>query len=168
MRRAPLIASACAALGVAQAAKPDPALYPTPNTYRAPGVAMLPPEGRAKLIREHCPGGGRGLVHFLEVDGAGIRVRGTWPTYVELAPGPHRLLMECKGPAASLRGNWEGDAGITFDAEPGRAYVVRYLRTDVDRFRAWIEPYERVPFAEVGLATSHCDHPPYADPRLHK
>ncbi|MBN8261462.1 MAG: hypothetical protein J0L59_03980 [Xanthomonadales bacterium] len=168
MKRLLVAGLAWVAFAPVHAAKPDPARHPTPNTYRGAGVGELPPDGRAKVIREHCPGGGRGLVHFLEVDGQQIRVRGTWPTYLELAPGPHRLTMEFVGPDAGVRGTWKGDASVALDAVAGQVYVVRYRRVDIDGFRVWVEPFVAQGFAEVGVSTSYCDHPVYPDPRLHQ
>lgn len=163
-----LASAALAAACVAHAARPDPAIYPNANIYREPAAGALVPEGRARIIRESCPGGGRGLVHFLEVDGVNIRVRGTWPTYLELAPGKHVLDMEFKGPGSGPFGQWECDGNVELHAEAGRAYAVRYLRVGKDRFRVWVEAYAGEPFESVGVSTAYCDHAPVADPRLHQ
>ena len=153
MRKLAALAACCLLPALAAAGRPDPAVYPNANVYRDPAIAAG--GGFAKVIREFCPGGGRGLVHFRMLDGHDIRVPKTWPTYLEVAPGPHRLGMEFKGPAATMQAQWQGDGDITADLAPGRAYLVRYERTGVDAFRVWLEPYEEA-FDRVGQATSVC------------
>lgn len=162
-----LAALACAAFA-AQAAKPDPAIYPSPNVYRDPALRADPQAGFAKLVREFCPGEGRGLIHFLEVDGRNIRIRRTWPTYLELSPGSHRLSMEFKGPATSIWATWEGVGEVSAELEAGKVYLVRYRRTAKDAFRVWLEPLADMPFEAVGVSTSVCDQSPFPDPSLHQ
>ena len=165
--RVALTALACVAF-VAQAAKPDPAIYPSPNVYRDPALRADPQHGFAKLVREFCPGEGRGLIHFLEVDGRNIRIRRTWPTYLELAPGSHRLGMEFKGPATSIWATWDGVGNVAAELEAGKAYLVRYRRTAKDAFRVWLEPLAGIPFETVGVSTSVCSQSPFPDPSLHQ
>lgn len=165
--RVALSALACAAF-VAQAAKPDPAIYPSPNVYRDPALRADARAGFAKLVREFCPGEGRGLIHFLEVDGRNIRVHRTWPTYLELAPGGHRLGMEFKGTASSFWATWEGMGEVSAELEAGKVYLVRYRRTAADAFRVWLEPLDDAPFETVDVSTSVCRQSPFPDPSLHQ
>lgn len=151
--------------GAALAAKPDPSVYPNANVYRDPAIAAGD-GGYAKVLREFCPGGGRGLVHFLTLDGQPIRVPRTWPTYLELAPGPHRLGMEYIGTADNIWDSWQGTGEASGEMEAGKAYVVRYQRTAADRFRVWLEP---VPDAEnAGMATTICLQAEFPDKAYHQ
>jgi hypothetical protein len=154
------------ATGAAWAAKPDPAVYPNANTYRDPAIAAAPSAGYAKVLREHCPGAGRGLVHFLEVDGQSIRPRRTWPTYLELAPGAHTLGMEFIGTASNLWDRWEGRGDVRGEFEAGKAYVVRYQRTAVDAFRVWLEPLPD--FGSASMATPICRQDAFPDKAYHQ
>lgn len=154
------------AVATVHAAKPDSAVYPNANSYRDPAISLAPQLGYAKVIREYCPGQGRGQIHFLEVDGRLIRIRKTWPTYLELAPGHHGLGMEFIGPATSIWGTWQGVGETSADFESGKAYVVRYQRTATDAFRVWIEAYDG--FESVDMNTVSCKQPAYPDPRLHQ
>ena len=160
-----LVAAASAAFPV-RAARPDPAVYPTANHYRDPAIAASADGRYAKVLREFCPGGGRGLIHFLDVDGHPIRVKRTWPTYLELAPGPHRLTMEFKGTASSVFAAWEGVGDAEAVLEPGKVYLVRYARTATDRFRVWLEPAD-IAFDSAGQQTNLCLQAPFPDPALH-
>lgn len=148
----------------AHSAKPDPAVYPNPNIYRDPAIAGS--GAYAKVIREYCPGGGRGLIHFLNVDGNLIRIRKTWPTYLELAPGRHRLEMEFIGTASDIWSTWNGTAEIATDFEPGKSYIVRYRRNATDSFSVWVEAYDG--FETVDMSTVSCMQPDYPDKRLHQ
>ncbi|MFZ5635631.1 MAG: hypothetical protein ACOY82_03495 [Pseudomonadota bacterium] len=120
------------------------------------------------MLREFCPGEGRGLIHFLEVDGRNIRIPRTWPTYLELAPGAHRLGMEFKGTASSIWATWEGPGEVSVELEAGKVYLVRYRRTAADAFRVWVEPLDGVSFESVDISTSICRQPPFPDPSLHR
>lgn len=150
--------------GGVNAAKPDPAVYPNANTYREPGITAA--TGYAKVIREYCPGGGRGLIHFLNVDGNPIRIRKTWPTYLELRPGHHEFEMEFMGTASSIWGTWQGTGKVEADLQAGMTYIVRYLRTATDSFRVWVEGYDG--FDAVDMHTVFCAQPEFADKRLHQ
>ncbi|WP_297799060.1 hypothetical protein [Arenimonas sp. GDDSR-1] len=154
------------AASLAHAAKPDPAVYPNPNIYRDPAIARTPGQGFAKVIREFCPGQGRGQIHFLEVDGQLIRIRKTWPTYLELAPGHHRLSLEFMAPASDIWSSWNGKADVSADIEAGKTYLIRYQRTAVDAFRVAIVPYPQ--FDGVGLSTQVCDQLPFPDVGVHQ
>lgn len=149
-----------------RAARPDPAVYPTANHYRDPAIAASADGRYAKVLREFCPGGGRGLIHFLEVDGHPIRAKRTWPTYLELAPGARRLTMAFKGTASSLFASWEGVGDAEAVLEAGKVYLVRYERTATDRFRVWLEPAD-IAFDVAGQQTSLCLQLPFADSSLH-
>ena len=146
-----------AAVSSADAAKPDPAVYPNANIYRDPAIAKSPQAGFAKVIREFCPGQGRGQIHFLELDGRLIRISKTWPTYLELAPGQHRFGLEFMAPASDVWSSWNGKAEVTADLESGKTYLVRYQRTDVDAFRTQITPYPD--FDAVDQTTQVCVQP---------
>ena len=150
--------------GAAHAAKPDPAVYPNANFYREPGSLQVP-GGPAKLVREHCPGLGRGLIHFFGVDGTPIRIRGTWPTYLELAPGQRSVQMEFIGTGSGIFRQWRGQQALMAGLEAGKSYVVRYRRTATDVVAIWVEPLEGVD--SVGVSTSVCFQPEYPDQRLH-
>ena len=154
------------AAGAARAAKPDPAVHPNANTYRDPAIVAAPSAGYAKVLREHCPGAGRGLVHFLQVDGQSIRPRRTWPTYLELAPGEHTLGMEFIGTASNIWDRWEGRGNVRGEFEAGKAYIVRYQRTAADAFRVWIEPLPD--FDLAGPATSTCRQDAFPDKAYHQ
>jgi hypothetical protein len=149
----------------AHAAKPDPAIYPNANIYLEP-ASRLDPGKVAKVVREYCPGLGRGLIHFFGVDGTPIRIRGTWPTYLELAPGPRTLQMEFIGPDTSIYRRWTGQHAIQANLEAGKAYVVRYRRTATDTFAVWVEPLQDA--ASTGFSTSVCHQAEYPDPSLHQ
>ena len=165
MRRALPLSIAILAAGVAAAAKPDPRVYPNANIYRDPAIAAMP-GGYAKVLREFCPGGGRGLVHFLNLDGQLIRVPRTAPTYLELAPGTHRLGMEFIGTANNIWDSWQGVGEVSGMFEAGQAYIVRYQRTAVDAFRIWLEP---VPdFDSAGLASQICQQDEFPDKAYHQ
>lgn len=148
----------------AHSAKPNPAVYPNANIYRDPAIAGS--GVYAKVIREYCPGGGRGLIHFLNVDGNLIRIRKTWPTYLELAPGQHRLEMEFIGTASDIWSNWNGTAEIATDFEAGKSYIVRYRRNATDAFNVWIEAYDG--FEAVDMGTISCGQLDYPDKSLHQ
>ncbi len=147
-------------------AKPDRLVYPNSNSYRDPAIANDAAQGYVKVIREYCPGGGRGLIHFLNVDGKLIRIRGTWPTYLELAPGEHRLGMEFMGTATDIWSTWQGVAEVPFKFESGHAYVIRYHRTATDAFRVWVEEIEG--FEVVNMATVLCEQAEFPDKGLHQ
>lgn len=147
-----------------QAAKPDPAIYPNANIYRDPSIDAA--SGYAKVIREYCPGFGRGLIHFLNLDGKLIRIRKTWPTYLELSPGEHRLGMEFIGTANDIWSTWNGEADVVANFESGKTYAVRYQRTATDRFRVWIEEYQG--FESIDMATSLCEQSEFPDKGLHQ
>jgi hypothetical protein len=153
-------------VGPAFAAKLDPAIYPNANIYRDPAMASSTRAGFAKVIREYCPGFGRGLVHFLNVDGQLIRLRKTWPTYLELAPGQHHLEMEFQGTASSIWGTWQGIGEVNAEFEPGKTYVVRYQRTATDAFRVWVEQFEG--FESVDMTTTMCKQSEFPDKGLHQ
>jgi hypothetical protein len=163
MRRLCLLVALLAAAS-AHAAKPGPALYPNANIYLEPASRQVP-GNVAKLVREYCPGQGRGLIHFFGLDGTPIRIRGTWPTYLELAPGPRTLEMEFIGTDSSIYRRWTGKHAVQANLEAGKAYLVRYRRAATDLFTVWIEPLEDA--ASVGPATTLCLQPAYPDPRLH-
>ena len=154
------------AASAAYAAKPDPAVYPNANIYRDPAIAKAPQAGFAKVIREFCPGMGRGQIHFLELDGQLIRIRKTWPTYLELAPGKHRFGLEFIGTASDVWSTWNGKADVTAELEAGKTYLVRYQRTAVDAFRTAITDFDG--FDSVGLATAVCEQGPFPDTRVHQ
>lgn len=160
-----LVIAASAAFQV-RAARPDPAVYPTANHYRDPAIAASADGRYAKVLREFCPGGGRGLIHFLDVDGRPIRVKRTWPTYLELAPGARRLTLEFKGTASSVFASWEGVGDAEAVLEAGKVYLVRYERTATDRFRVWLEPAD-IAFDSADQQTSLCLQAPFADTSLH-
>lgn len=149
---------------LAQAAKPDQAIYPNANTYREPASRSSP--GYAKIIREYCPGGGRGLIHFLGLDGNSIRIRKTWPTYLEVAPGRRELEMEFMGTSTRIWDTWQGTGTASIEMEAGKSYIVRYQRMAADAFRTWIEPYPG--FDTVDMHTVVCDQPPFPDTSLHQ
>jgi len=164
--RIPVVFLLLMAASVAYAAKPDPAVYPNANIYRDPAIAKAPQAGFAKVIREFCPGMGRGQIHFLELDGQLIRIRKTWPTYLELAPGKHRFGLEFIGTASDVWSTWNGKADVSADLEAGKSYIVRYQRTAVDAFRTAITVFDG--FDTVGLATSVCEQAPFPDVRVHQ
>lgn len=151
--------------GAALAAKPDSSVYPNANVYRDPAIAAGQ-VGYTKVLREFCPGGGRGLVHFLTLDGRPIRVPRTWPTYLELAPGPHRLGMEFIGTADNIWDSWQGSGEVSGELEAGKAYVVRYQRTAVDEFRVWLEPVPS--FEDADMATTICHQAEFPDQAYHQ
>jgi hypothetical protein len=157
-----------AAVTTAHAAKPDPAVYPNANIYRDPAIAHAPQAGFAKVIREFCPGQGRGQIHFLELDGKLIRIRKTWPTYLELAPGQHRIGLEFMAPASDIWSSWNGKAEVTAELEAGKTYLVRYQRTAVDAFRTLITPFPD--FDAVDQTTQICvqARPPMPESRVHQ
>lgn len=150
--------------GGVHAAKPDPSVYPNANIYRE--TAITASTGYAKVIREHCPGGGRGLIHFLDLDGQRIRIPKTWPTYLELAPGHRDFVMEFMGTASSIWGTWQGTGKTEADLEAGKTYVIRYRRTATDSFRVWVEAYDG--YDAVDMHTVFCQQPEFADKRLHQ
>ena len=154
------------AASLAHAAKPDPAVYPNANIYRDPAIASASQAGFAKVIREFCPGQGRGQIHFLEVDGKLIRIRKTWPTYLELAPGQHRFGLEFMAPASDIWSSWNGNAEVSAELEAGKTYLVRYQRAAVDAFRVAITEYAG--FASVDMSTQVCEQAPFPDPRVHQ
>lgn len=154
------------AASLAHAAKPDPAVYPNPNIYRDPAIAKAPHAGFAKVIREFCPGQGRGQIHFLEVDGQLIRIRKTWPTYLELSPGVHRFGLEFMAPSNDIWSSWNGKTELSAELEAGQTYLIRYQRTADDAFRAAVVPYKE--FDTVGLSTQICDQLPFPDPKVYQ
>ena len=149
---------------VAQAAKLDKAVYPNANIYLEP--ASRSTFGYAKVIREYCPGGGRGLIHFLGLDGNLIRIRKTWPTYLEVAPGQREFEMEYLGTSGSIWGTWEGTGKVSANLEVGKTYVIRYQRMATDAFRVWVEPYTG--FEKVDMNTVFCEQSPFPDTSLHQ
>ena len=149
-----------------EAAKLDSTIYPNANFYRDPAIAVNPSLGYSKVIREYCPGFGRGLIHFLNVDDQLIRIRKTWPTYLELAPGRRRIDMEFMGTASDIWGSWQGSAEVDADFAPGKTYVMRYQRVATDAFRVWVEEFDG--FDAVSMATVTCKQPEYPDKSLHQ
>ncbi|MFY2764565.1 hypothetical protein [Arenimonas sp. MALMAid1274] len=167
MRRALAVCLAGVVLVAPAAAAPlDREIYPNASVYREPGVTALPGNGLAKVIRESCPGQARGMIHFLNLDGRLIRVRKTWPIYLELAPGERSLEMEYLAPSSRGAGQWSGTVTVRASLQAGTAYVVRYRRTAEDGVKAWLEPLPD--FAGVGQLTEVCFQTPDrkdADPR---
>ena len=117
-----LLVAACSSLSV-----------PTTGTYTEPGSSG---STASVLVKEHCLGEGVGVVHFQQLDTI------TFPAFqiakVVLAPG-RRTVSVSYFTTDRVMSHRVGGASLTHDFQPGKAYIVRYRRTDAAHFRAWIE-----------------------------
>ena len=113
----------------------------TPPIFLEQGATNLPPRETAEISREFCIGGGRGLIHFTALDGQ--RIGGAIGATAKLVvtPGRHTVEVLYLAPDSTIFARWEGAMRLTHDFEANSSYVLRYERTDIDRYRAWIEKW---------------------------
>ena len=120
----PLLAllAACSSLSV-----------PTTGTFTEPGSSG---SAASVLVKEHCLGEGVGVVHFQQLDAV------SFPAFqiakVVFVPG-RRTVSVSYFTTDRVMSHRVGGVSLTHDFQPGKAYIVRYRRTDATHFRAWIE-----------------------------
>ena len=119
-----------------------------------------PGENPVTIIKEFCPGKGRGLIHFDGYD------QTTFKSFqilkIVASPGKHTIRAIFMAPGSRFDVQGEGSSSLEYEFEPGGSYLVRYRRTDPDHYVAWIEPLD------AALAQSSnpiCLEPPFEDSR---